>query len=311
MRFWAAIVIALALGLLVIARRHHSARRAAGPPPAAAAADTNRQVYAVRGLIKEILPGRQVVRIQHDAIPGYMEAMTMPFDVKNTNELNGLEPGDLVTFNLVATPEDGWIEKVIKVGRATVPQPETVRVSRDVEPLREGDPLPDYRFTDESGRPVALSQFRGRAVVLAFFYTRCPFPDFCPRTSSFLAKTVARLQQTSDAPANWHVLSLSFDPGFDTPAVLKSYARQFQADPAHWSFLTGDIYDIDALTEQFGMIIARGEGGGWDHNLRTVVVDAQGRVQKTFVGNQWQPEELAAEVVKAARVKQATAPPNP
>jgi protein SCO1/2 len=228
-----------------------------------------------------------------------MTAMTMPFEVKDTNELTGLKAGDLVTFHMVVTLDDGWIEKVVKIGTQTAPAPEPIRIMRDVEPLKEGDRLPDYRFTNELGQAVQLGQFKGQALVLAFFYTRCPYPDFCPRTSKNLAALVEQLKRRTDAPTNWHVLSLSFDPGFDTVPVLKAYARQYQADPRRWNFLTGAIAEIDAITEQFGMLIARGETG-FDHNLRTVVVDATGKIQKIIPGNKWQPAELAGEVIKAA-----------
>lgn len=293
------IIIALLLAVLLALATFAWRRGQVAPPPVLQT--VTQQVYQVKGILKEILPGGEVVKIQHEKIPGYMEAMTMPLDVKDTNEITGLKPGDILTFNMVVTPDDAWIEKIVKVGTQAGPVVETIRVGRDVEPLKEGDVLPNYRFTNELGQPVELAQFKGQALALAFFYTRCPYPDFCPRTSSHLAEAIRQLKAMPAMPTNWHVFSLSFDPGFDTIKVLQTYARQYQADPQRWSFLTGDIVDIDAITEQFGMTITRGENLTWDHNVRTVVVDRQGQVQKIIIGNQWKPEELVAEMAKAAK----------
>jgi protein SCO1/2 len=297
----AALLVAVLLAVAIAAWR-----LAPGPPPAAdpGPATTNARIYRVKGVIKEISPGRDVLRIQHEEIPGFMAAMTMPLDVKNTNEAAGLQTNDILTFNMVVTPDDAWITNLVKIGTQGAAAPEPVRVTRDVEPLNEGELLPNYRFTNQLGQAVELRQFRGQALVLAFFYTRCPYPDFCPRTSQALADTVRQLEARPNTPTNWQVLSLSFDPGFDTVPVLKAYAAQYQANPRHWSFLTGAMLDIDAITEQFGTIITRGEKDTWDHNLRTVVIGSDGKIRRIIKGNTWQPEELAAAVLQAMAVSQ-------
>ncbi|MBU6401361.1 MAG: SCO family protein, partial [Verrucomicrobia bacterium] len=134
---------------------------------------------------------------------------------------------------------------------------------------------------------------------LTFFYTRCPFPNFCPRMSKNFEETYEQLTKLPGGPRNWHLLSISFDPDNDTPAVLRIYASKYQFDPKHWDFVTGKMIDIDAITEQFGMMFAR-QGANFDHNLRTVVIDARGRIQRIIIGNTWTSEELVAELVKAA-----------
>ena len=120
-----------------------------------------------------------------------------------------------------------------------------------MEPLKEGDALPDYTFTAENGSALKLSQFKGQAVALTFIFTRCPFPTFCPLLSRNFTETQDKLKKSP--VTNWHLLTLSFDPQFDTPAVLKTYAAAQHADPARWNFLTGELMDITALTEQFGV----------------------------------------------------------
>ncbi len=263
------------------------------------------RVFDVKGVVRE-LPGGDTVRIRHEEIPGYMAAMTMPFTVKDTAELAGVQVDDTLGFRLTVTPEDGWIDqiRVLERGQPADPKPqiEGVRITRIVEELEVGDSLPDYQFTNELRRVVNLADFRGQAVGLTFIYTRCPYPTFCPRQTQQFAEVCARLKETPDAPRNWHLLSLSFDPGYDTPAVLRAYGQRYNYDPQRWSFLTGAMIDIDAITEQFGTLFAR-DGEGWSHNVRTAVIDAAGKVQRIFVGNEWTTDELVAEMVKAARVR--------
>lgn len=274
------------------------------PPPVPAAAPTQ-QVFQVKGTIIELLPAEKSVRIQHEAIPGYMPAMTMPFDVKDTNELAGLEAGDGISFRLTVTEKEGWIDQLKKISAPrtnTLPTTGPFRFVRDVEPLNVGDPLPDYRFTNHLGQPMNLGQFRGQALAFTFIFTRCPYPNFCPLMSNNFREVQDLLLKTPNAPTNWHLFTISFDPDWDTPARLKAYAEGMRHDPRHWSFLTGDLVDITAIAEQVGEVFTRdADGPGISHNLRTVVVDARGRVQNIIPENKWKPAELVAEILKAAR----------
>jgi protein SCO1/2 len=163
-----------------------------------------------------------------------------------------------------------------------------------------GDPLPDYRFTNELGGPVWLHDFHGQALAITFVFTRCPYPTFCPRMSDLFADTLARLAGDPQAPANFHFLTVSFDPDYDTPDRLQQYAELHHYNPQRWSFLTGQLIDITALADAFGMEFWH-DGATLNHNLRTAVVDANGRVQTVLTGNSWTAETLAAEMVKAAR----------
>lgn len=274
--------------------------------PGAGGGDSGSQaaprIFAVKGVVKELKPDGRTVVIRHEAIADYMPAMTMPFEVKQTNELAGLQPGDAVAFRMLVTDREGWIDQVTKLGSGPAeetPSRETFRRVREVDPLNVGDPMPDYAFTNELGQPIHLGQFKGQALALSFIYTRCPFPNFCPRMSINFADACKKLTSLPDGPANWRLLSISFDPEHDTPEVLKNYARTYKYDSNHWSFATGALIDIDAITEQFGLMFPR-EGIGFNHNLRTVVVDARGRVQRIFTGNEWKVDDLVAEMVRAA-----------
>lgn len=273
-----------------------------------------REIYYVKGVVEEVKVERQHVRIQHEEIPNYMAAMSMIFDVRDTNELTGLTPGDTVSFRLIVLKDDAWIDRVRKLSNAPPVVLKTrplYREVRNVEPLTIGDPVPDYRFTNELGQPVVFSQFKGQALGVTFIFTRCPLPTFCPRMSGNFADVSKALKALPNAPTNWHLFSISIDPEFDTPRIMTAYAKQFKADPARWSFLSGTLIDTTAFGEQVGLEFWRpepSEEANISHNVRTLVIDPQGRLQTIIQGNEWKPEELAAEMAKALATKPQTSP---
>src|SRR5579859_6275385 len=268
---------------------------------------TNQQVFEVKGIVQAVHMAQNEVVIKHEAITNYMPAMTMPFEVKNTNQLAGLLPGQPVSFRLVVTETEGWIEQIRSLGpstniASTAASLEAAGVHRvsEVQPLNVGDSLPQYQFTYQFGQLITTSQFKGQALAITFLFTRCPFPTFCPRMANQFAEAQQKLLSASQGPTNWQLLTISFDPEFDTPAVLKAYAQNHHYDPKHWNFATGDLGDITALGEQFGLAFWHDESGSITHNLRTIVIDANGRVHKVFEGGNWTSDELVTEVVQAA-----------
>jgi protein SCO1/2 len=266
---------------------------------------TNRQAYEVKGLIVALKPGEKSVEIKHEAIPGYMPAMTMPFDVKDTNELAGLAPGESVIFRLTVTDMEGWIDQIRKTGAAatnSLPTNAPVRLARDVEPLQVGDPLPEYHFVNQFGHAISTKHYNGQALAITFLFTRCPFPTFCPRMANNFQEVQQKLLAIPGGPTNWELLTISFDPDFDKPEVLKAYAQSHQYNPEHWSFATGELIDVTAIGEQFGLAFWKDPSGSINHNLRTAVIAADGRVRKVFEGNEWKSDELVQEMVKAASV---------
>jgi protein SCO1 len=282
------------------------------PPPkaqfdadGAAAPGTNLQFFQIKGVIKELGADGKTVVVRHEEIPDYMPAMTMPFAAREPAELAALRAGDTVSFRLTVTAKESWIDQIRKLAPAPAPDSParpTVRIVRDVEPLQIGDALPEYHFTNELGQSLSTSQFKGQALAITFIFTRCPLPNFCPLMSNNFGEAQKRLLAMPGAPTNWHLLTISFDPEFDTPLVLKTYAQRFGADPRRWNFLTGELIDVTAISEQFGQMFWR-EEGALSHNLRTVVVDASGRVQRILEGNKWTSDELVAEMLKGTGKK--------
>jgi len=265
---------------------------------------TNRQVFMVRGVVQEVRGQENEVVIKHEEIPNYMPAMTMPFEVKSAAELEGLATNDQVSFTMIVTEDEGWIENIRKIGVSAetdkpAERPKT-RLVREVEPLAVGDKMPDYSFTNSLGRKISLSQLAGKAYAFSFIFTRCPFPNFCPRMNSNFARAYDALKAMPDAPANWHLLSISFDPDFDTPERLRRYSESYNSDPEKWDWVTGAMIDIDAITEQVGLTFAF-ENNTFNHNLRTVVVGKDGVIRQIFLGNEWKAEELAKEIAAGAK----------
>ncbi len=252
-------------------------------------------------------PEGKTVKVKHEEIPGYMMAMTMPFEARPTNELAGLMRGDLIEFRMRVTDSDGWIDQIKILGTTKVEptnEVRNIRVVPDVPALKVGDFVPNYTFTNELGRVVHLADFRGNALAFTFIFTRCPFPTFCPRMTEHFAQVSKLLKEAPDAPQNWRLLSLSFDPDYDTPATLQAYGARYHYDPTRWSLATGSFNQIERLTGHFGLYFGRDVAiAEQNHNLRTVVLDTQGRVQEIFVGNEWTAAELAQALRAGAAVK--------
>lgn len=265
-------------------------------------------VYDVRGEVRELKPAERTVVVRHDEIPGYMAAMTMPFDVKDTNVLRGIQPGDVVAFRLHVQEKDSWADAFQVQSNAgpaaatpRLNDPSAVSFYKDVPELNPGDLLPDYTLTNQLGRTVRLSEFRGQALAMTFIFTRCPLPDFCPRLTERFTEVAQRLKEKRDAPRNWRLLSVSFDPLHDTPETLRKYGERWKYDPSVWTLATGAFEQIQPLGSHFGLYFAREvTPDNMNHNLRTVVIDPRGRLKAVFIGNAWSAEELAEALVQAA-----------
>jgi len=269
--------------------------------PSGPAAD-GPKIYAAHGVVQAVAPDHRHAIIKHDAIPGYMAAMTMDFPAPDTNALAGISAGDEISFTLAVTDTDDWIENVRRVGQTNAfglsgpPGWHVVETELEV-----GDTLPDYELTDESSRPVRFADFRGRAVAFTFFFTSCPLPDYCPRMNRNFSETRKILVSATNAPANWQLLSISFDSGFDTPQMLSGYARFYRGeDTNRWLFAVAPTNTLARLAPKIDLSFWR-EGGSISHNLRTVVLDARGRIFRQFNGNDWTPAQLADAIAEAAR----------
>lgn len=269
--------------------------------------------FDVKGVIMEINPDGSKVVIRSEAISNYMDAMTMPFPIKRPDAVATLKPGDKVTFQLHVTRDESWADHFSKIGVVSLKQGKSVSAPAPAQTsgaIRPQNPLLDYKFTNELGQAVSLNDFRGQALAVTFFYTRCPLPDFCPRLSRNFQEASQKLEAMRNGPANWHFISISFDPEFDTPEVLLNYGKSYHYDPAHWSFLTGPADKIGELARAAG-VEYQSSGGTINHNFRTLIVNAQGRLQMIFPTSGDLSDQIVSEILKATKVQRALSAAGP
>lgn len=289
---------AVASGLLML-----SSAESAEPRTQSERGETQVQSFKAEGVVVELKAGGQTVVVKHGAISNYMDAMTMPFKVKQAKELSNLRAGDKITFRLQVTDTESWIDQIARVG--TAPSRENQEpdnpLTEQAQPTRSRHPLLDYKFTNELGQAVSLGEFRGQALAITFFFTRCPIPEYCPRLSANFQEASRKLNAMPNAPTNWHFLSVSFDTEFDTQPVLKAYGERYQYDSKHWSFLTGPADRIKELGRLSDVTFER-SGGFFNHNFRTLIIDAAGHLQMAFPIGGNLSDAIVGEIVKAAAV---------
>ena len=260
--------------------------------------------FAVKGVVKKIEPENGRILIAHEAIPGFMDAMTMPFRVKAPEILTGVQAGDSVSFRLSVTAEESWIDNVVKIpainySSATATDREPTEPTVSTAASRPRHPLLSYAFTNELGQPVRLGDFGGQVLAMTFFFSRCPIPDYCPRLTKNFQEASRKLRNIPGGPTNYHFLSVTFDPEFDTPARLKVYAENFGYDTNHWSFLTGPSNKVAELAWLSDMKYQR-DGAFFNHDLRTLIIDGEGRLRMVFPIGGNLSDAIVQEMLKAA-----------
>jgi protein SCO1/2 len=254
--------------------------------------------YELRGQVLALDRGRQEITIKHEDIRGFMPGMTMPFHVSDPKLLDCCVPGDMVTARLVVKDATGYLSAVERTGHAPLAE---APPPRGMDILEAGEAPPDIRLTDESGVSHRLSDWRGKVLAVTFVYTRCPLPDFCPRMDQQFKSVQSSVLADADLRDRVVLLSVSFDPAFDTPAVLNAHARRAGADPRVWHFATGERDALDAFASRFGVSIIREPSSPADitHSLRTAVIGADGRLRTILNGTDWTPAELLAALRQA------------
>ena len=249
------------------------------------------RTYELRGQVLAVDRGRQEITIKHEDIRGFMPGMTMAFKVREARLLEGWVPGDLVTATLVVQDANAYLSSIARTGHTDVVVPPP---APHVDILEPGQTVPDVNLTDEAGTRRTLGTWRGRIVAVTFTYTRCPLPDFCPKMDRQFQAVQRELLADAGLRDRVALLSVSFDPAFDTPQVLAAHAGQLHADPRVWHFVTGDQEEIAQFAARFGTSVIRDASNAADitHNLRTAVIGSDGRLITIFKGNDWTPADL-------------------
>jgi protein SCO1 len=266
----------------------------------------DQRTYRLQGQVLSLDAPRKLT-IKHEEIKGFMPAMTMPYEVKDEKLLTGLAAGDLINATLVVVSNDAYLATIKKVGQAPLEKPRAQTTtapaaSSGFELLKPGEPVPMGAFLDQDGRKRSFESFKGSPVVLTFIYTRCPLPTFCPLMDRHFV-TIQNTLKEEAALRSVHLVTVSFDPSYDTPPVLKKHARILKADLSRWTFLTGDRDEVDKFAMRFGVSIARSMNDPRDitHNLRTAIIDADGRLVKVYTGNDWTPEQVLTDLTPVVR----------
>ncbi|HEY6412751.1 MAG TPA: SCO family protein [Edaphobacter sp.] len=246
------------------------------------------------------------VTLDHEAVPGFMEAMTMPYKLKDPSVLSELHPGDRITARIIVQQDaagyrDAELDNVVVIAQARPDYKPAVQYHIP----NPGDEIPDFHFRNQSDRTISLAQFKGKAVLVTFIYTRCPMADFCPRMSRNFADIDKALSADPALYAKTHLLSISFDPAYDTPKVLRSYGGAYTGQYTnekftHWDFAAPSEKDLPAVTQFFNVGVTGSDPKTITHSLSTILIGKDGKIAVWYPTNDWDPKEVLAAVKKIA-----------
>jgi len=293
----------VAAGLLVFGGVAGCRRAAPAAETAAAPEEPAAKRYPLTGTVVKVDPERQTLLVDHDEIPNFMPRMVMEFQV-NSGDLANARAGQRIRAELVAEeggvfrleklwPVDAVADAAVAAAAGALRQDTTIRGKKAYREV--GENLPDFALYDQSGAVVSPARFRGKQIVLNFIYTRCPIATMCPAAT----ERMVALQRAARAAGvgNLELISITLDPEYDTPGVLKEYAELRGIDTANFSFLTGPESAIKDLLRQFG-VIAFAEGSILQHTLATLLIDGQGRIRHRADGSTWDVQEFVAKLEK-------------
>ena len=258
---------------------------------------SNERRYELTGKIVAVEPDKRQVTVSHEDIKGYMPGMTMPFTVRDQINLKELSPNDKLTATLVVDGSHTWLEDLIVTHVSSNGSAPAIALLAS-----EGDEVPNFALRNQNNREIHIRDYRGKALLLTFIYTRCPVPDYCTLMSNNFAQIDRALGQDPALYEKTHLLSISIDPDYDTPEVLKSYGaahteRYENETFAHWEFAGGTTEQVKKIAEYFGLTYFPQEDQIM-HALRTVIVSPDGKVVKIYSGNDWKAEEVVTQMTR-------------
>lgn len=279
------------------------------------ATTTSLKRYPFTGRIVLLDKANQSAIIDGNAIPGFMDAMAMDYKIKFSADFSQLAAGDSISAEVVVAESkdkdsapDYWLENVKVTGHAKPNGDKTnAKPSAELHVPTVGDEVPDFQFTNQSGRHISLKQYRGRVLFVTFIYTRCPFPDYCPRVGAQFAQLNQQLAADPELAGKTHLLCVSFDPAHDTPKVLRDYgfslahSRQ-AAFFERWEFAVPRADDLPQIADYFALAY-RPENGLITHSLSTAVIGPDGKIVSWYHGSEWQVSELVKDAAGALHAR--------
>ena len=260
----------------------------------------NEKRYELKGKVVSVEKEKSLVTISHEDVQGFMPAMTMPFTVPSESDLQILAPDDHVTATLVVDGGHSWLEDLIIMRQSGNPSTMPAAIM-----AKEGDEVPNYTLRNQDDREISIHNYRGKALLLTFIYTRCPIPEYCTLMSNNFAQIERELGRDPELYGKTHLLSVSIDPAYDTPKVLRSYGaahtERYQNETfAHWEFAAGTANQVKDIATYFGLTYFP-EKDQIIHGLRTVIVNPDGKVAKIYTGNDWKPGEVVEDMRNASQ----------
>lgn len=253
--------------------------------------------YPLSGQVLVVNTAKQSLSIKHHDIVGYMPAMTMTFEVARPDLMKGREPGEMIVATLEVDDTSGKLVEITRTGMEPLPDRTGTSPLAGVM-LDLGDTAPDAALIDQHDKRRAFAEWRGSVTLVTFIYTRCPLPTYCPLMDKNFASIQKQMAADPALKGKVKLVSVSFDPANDTAAVLKAHAAKLGADPNVWTFLTADNVTIDRFAAKFGVSVAR-EGtapGEITHNLRTTLLDADGKIIRIYTGGEWTVDGALADL---------------
>jgi len=282
------------LGVALLAGCHSD--RSGGPD----AGDTLYRIYKLRGKVVVTDAAKGQVTLDHEAIPGFMDAMVMPYKLKDASILSEMHPGDVITADVLVSRDpnaDVLLDHIVVVaqGKPDYRPPVSYHVPAP------GDAVPDFKLRNQDGRPIRLAQFKGKALLITFIYTRCPRPDFCPRVTFNFSEVNKQLAADPALYAKTHLLCVSFDPEHDTPDRLRAYGATYIGSDAktaftHWDFAVPEKPVLNEMAKFFDVGITSGPDDTITHTLSTTLIGPDGKVVRFYPGNEWTIEQVTADV---------------
>jgi protein SCO1/2 len=275
------------------------------PPPSTSS--TPQKTFTIRG--KVISTDATHVTLDGEDVPGFMEPMVMAYKLKDPSVVSELHPGDRITARVLADPDPADHDNytniqldnivVIAQARPDIKPPISYHVPTP------GDPVPDFKLLNQSDRTIHLDQFKGKVVLMTFIYTRCQLADFCPRMSRNFADIDKALAADPALYNQTHLLSVSFDPAYDTPKVLRSYGGAYTGNYTnekflHWDFAAPTDKDLPAVTQFFNVGVTPGDNKSLTHSLATILIGKDGKIIAWYPTNDWDPKDVLTAIRKAA-----------
>ena len=260
----------------------------------------NAATYQLKGIVVSSDAAKGEVTIDTEAIPGLMGAMTMPYKLAQPGIASELHPGDHITARLRISDSASVLDQIDVTAQA---KPD-YKPSKFYNVPEAGQTVPNFKFLNQSGKTIAIDEFRGKVLLVTFIYTRCPLPDYCMRMSRNFAAVQHQLAADPQLYGKIHLLSVSFDPAHDTAQVLRNYGTAYTGEHgsqafSHWDFAVPASSELDTVDQFFDVGVSPGSNDTLTHSLSTAIIAPSGKIFRWYPSNDWTPSAVVDGVKQA------------